>query len=136
MKSAPPPTPPAKLDEILHPITRLSICGLLAAGADWVEFAALRDAAEISDSTLSKHSRVLEDAGYLTVRKGAVGRRPRTWFRLTPTGQRALQGHIAWLQRAAHGIPHSDLTGIDKDKAPDRAVIPDQGPSGGSGDRI
>ena len=36
------------------PITRLSICGLLAAGADWVEFAALRDAAGISDSVLSK----------------------------------------------------------------------------------
>lgn len=102
--------PPGKLDVILHPITRLSICGLLAAGADWVEFAALRDAAEISDSTLSKHSRVLENAGYLHVRKGAVGRRPRTWFRLTPAGQRALQGHIAWLQRAARGLPGDDTT--------------------------
>lgn len=94
---------PAKLDLVLHPITRLSICGLLASGADWVEFAALRDAAEISDSTLSKHSRVLEEAGYLRVRKGAVGRKPRTWFRLTPAGYRALQGHVAWLQRAAEG---------------------------------
>ena len=31
----------AKPDPLIHPITRLSICGLLAAGADWVEFAAL-----------------------------------------------------------------------------------------------
>jgi DNA-binding transcriptional ArsR family regulator len=67
----------AKLDPLIHPITRLSICGLLAAGADWVEFAALRDAAGISDSVLSKQSRVLEDAGYVEVRKGAVARRPR-----------------------------------------------------------
>jgi len=81
----------------LHPITRLSICGLLAAGADWVEFAALRDAAGISDSVLSKQSRVLEDAGYVEVRKGAVGRRPRTWFRLTAEGRQALEGHLAWL---------------------------------------
>jgi hypothetical protein len=44
-----------KPDPLIHPITRLSICGLLAAGADWVEFAALRDAAGISDSVLSKH---------------------------------------------------------------------------------
>lgn len=87
----------AKPDPLIHPITRLSICGLLGAGADWVEFAALRDAAGISDSVLSKQSRVLEDAGYVAVRKGAVGRRPRTWFRLTAQGRQALDGHLAWL---------------------------------------
>ena len=87
----------ARPDPFIHPITRLSICGLLAAGADWVEFAALRDAAGISDSVLSKQSRVLEDAGYVEVRKGAVGRRPRTWFRLTAQGRQAVQGHLAWL---------------------------------------
>lgn len=87
----------AKPDPLIHPITRLSICGLLAAGADWVEFAALRDAAGISDSVLSKQSRVLEGAGYVEVRKGAVGRRPRTWFRLTAQGRRAVAGHLAWL---------------------------------------
>jgi DNA-binding MarR family transcriptional regulator len=86
----------ARPDPLIHPITRLSICGLLA-GADWVEFAALRDAAGISDSVLSKQSRVLEDAGYVEVRKGAVGRRPRTWFRLTAEGRQAVQGHLAWL---------------------------------------
>ena len=90
-------TAQAKADPLIHPITRLSICGLLAAGADWVEFAALRDAAGISDSVLSKQSRVLEDAGYVEVRKGAVGRRPRTWFRLTAPGRQAVQGHLAWL---------------------------------------
>src|SRR5262249_42700683 len=57
--------PVARLDPVIHPITRLSICGLLASGADWVEFAALRDAAGISDSVLSKQSRALEDAGYV-----------------------------------------------------------------------
>jgi len=31
----------AKPDPLIHPITRLSICGLLAAGADWVEFAGM-----------------------------------------------------------------------------------------------
>jgi DNA-binding MarR family transcriptional regulator len=87
----------AKPDPLIHPINRLSICGLLAAGADWVEFAALRDATGISDSVLSKQSRVLEDAGYVEVRKGAVGRRPRTWFRLTAQGRQAVEGHLAWL---------------------------------------
>jgi DNA-binding MarR family transcriptional regulator len=94
----------AKLDPLIHPITRLSICGLLAAGADWVEFAALRDAAGISDSVLSKQSRVLEDAGYVEVRKGAVGRRPRTWFRLTPAGRQAVEGHLAWLAQLEEAV--------------------------------
>ena len=94
----------AKPDPLIHPITRLSICGLLAAGADWVEFAALRDAAGISDSVLSKQSRVLEEAGYVEVRKGAVGRRPRTWFRLTAEGGRALQGHLAWLAQLEEAV--------------------------------
>ena len=96
--------PAARLDPVIHPITRLSICGLLASGADWVEFAALRDATGISDSVLSKQSRLLEVAGYLQVRKGAVGRRPRTWFRLTPNGRDAFQAHVAWLQQAARGL--------------------------------
>ena len=97
----------AQPDPLIHPITRLSICGLLAAGADWVEFAALRDAAGISDSVLSKQSRVLEDAGYLEVRKGAVGRRPRTWFRLTPQGRQAVEGHLAWLAQLEEAVSAS-----------------------------
>ena len=97
----------ARPDPLIHPITRLSICGLLAAGADWVEFAALRDAAGISDSVLSKQSRVLEDAGYVEVRKGAIGRRPRTWFRLTAEGRQALEGHLAWLAQLEKAVSAS-----------------------------
>jgi len=63
---------------LVHPPTRLSICALLAAGADWVEFATVRDAVGVSDSVLSKQTRTLQEAGYVEIRKGAVGRRPRT----------------------------------------------------------
>jgi DNA-binding MarR family transcriptional regulator len=90
------------LDPVVHAPARLSICAVLAAASDWVEFAAVKDAAALGDSTLSKHSRTLEEAGYLEVRKGAIGRRPRTWFRLTNAGRRALQAHINALQDIAH----------------------------------
>jgi DNA-binding MarR family transcriptional regulator len=89
------------LDPLVHPPTRLSMCALLAAAPDWVEFSAVRDGVGVSDSRLSKQSRVLEEAGYLEVRKGAVGRRPRTWFRLTSKGRDAFSHHIAALQRIA-----------------------------------
>ncbi len=104
----------ARCDPLIHPITRLSICGLLAAAGDWVEFAALRDAAGISDSVLSKQSVVLEEAGYMEVRKGAVGRRPRTWFRLTPGGRQALVGHLAWLAQLEESVSAStrDVTQV------------------------
>ena len=116
--------PPAALDPLIHPITRLSICGLLASGGvDWVEFAALRDAAGISDSVLSKHSRVLEEADYIEVRKGAVGRRPRTWFRLTPSGRDAFRSHVAWLQQAARVEPEAPPEPVDVDVAEDATAL-------------
>jgi len=87
-----------QLDPLIHPLTRLAICASLA-GVDWLEFSAVRDAVNISDSVLSKHARVLENAGYLEIRKGAVGRRPRTWFRLSATGRRAFDSHLSGLHR-------------------------------------
>lgn len=87
-----------RLDPLIHPLTRLSICAALS-GVDWLEFSAVRDAVNISDSVLSKHARVLEDAGYLKIRKGAVGRRPRTWLQLSRTGRRAFDNHVSALHR-------------------------------------
>lgn len=89
------------LNPVIHPPTRLSICALLAAGADWVAFATVRDSVGVSDSVLSKQARILEEADYVEVRKGAAGRRPRTWLRLTPHGREAFTGHVAALQKLA-----------------------------------
>jgi len=83
-------------DPLLDSGTRLALCALLQ-GARWVEFATARQVLEVADSSVSKNARTLEDAGYLEIIKGAVGRRPRTWFQLTPAGHHALTGHLAWL---------------------------------------
>lgn len=100
-------------DELIHPMARLSICGVLASGVEWVEFSVVRDTARVSDSVLSKQSRVLEDAGYLEVRKGAVGRRPRTWFRLTDKGRTAFTEHLTWLQDVARQAVQVDPADLD-----------------------
>ncbi len=89
-------TASARRDPLLDSGTRLALCALLQ-GARWVEFATARNVLEVADSSVSKNARTLEDAGYLEITKGAVGRRPRTWFRLTPAGHDALTGHLAWL---------------------------------------
>ena len=39
--------------------------------------------------------------------KGAVGRRPRTWFRLTAEGRQAVRGHLAWLAQLEEAVSAS-----------------------------
>ncbi|TCK21146.1 winged helix-turn-helix domain-containing protein [Pseudonocardia endophytica] len=94
-------------DPLLETGPRLALCALLQ-GAEWVDFATARDMLDVSDSAISKHSRTLEDAGYLDVRKGSIGRRPRTWFRLSPRGRVALTGHLAWLTSLSRAVGDRD----------------------------
>ncbi|URM92528.1 transcriptional regulator [Streptomyces sp. MRC013] len=83
---------------------RFSIAAALAT-VDEVDFRSLRDAIEITDSALSKQITLLEDAGYVKVRKGFVGKRARTWLSLSPKGRTALTRHVAALQEIAFGTP-------------------------------
>jgi DNA-binding MarR family transcriptional regulator len=92
--------PRHQLDELIHTPVRFSLMAALAASEE-VEFRALRESLEVSDSLLSQHTRVLEQVGYLQVRKGFVGKRPRTWLALTPTGQMAFQAHYETLRTIA-----------------------------------
>ncbi len=89
-----------RLDEVIHAPVRFSIAATLA-GVDEAEFALLRDEVEVSDSVLSKQVSTLEQAGYVKVRKGYVGKRPRTWLSLTASGRRAYAGHVAALREIA-----------------------------------
>jgi DNA-binding MarR family transcriptional regulator len=87
-----------RLDPVIHAPTRLSIMALLA-GVTEAEFSTVRDSAGISDSVLSKQASALEAAGYVKIRKGYVGKRPRTWLSLTTVGRDAFDAHVAALQR-------------------------------------
>ena len=89
-----------RLDEVIHAPVRFSIVAALA-GVDDAEFATIRDAVEVTDSTLSKQVAVLEKAGYVTVRKGYVGKRPRTWLSLSRDGRKAYESHLAALRAIA-----------------------------------
>ncbi|WP_369390710.1 winged helix-turn-helix domain-containing protein [Streptomyces sp. CG1] len=91
--------PPA-LDRELHHPTRLALAAYLSACGE-AEFAVLRDYCEVSDSTLSKTLSALEKTGYVSIRKGYLGKRPRTWAALTLSGRRALARHLAALEEIA-----------------------------------
>ena len=87
----------AKFDELIHPSTRLSIVALLAP-ADWIDFAFVRDHLNLSDSALSKQFATLEEAGYISIDRPVSDKRRRVRVRLTTSGRKAFDGHVAALR--------------------------------------
>ncbi len=99
-----------RFDELIHAPTRLSIVSLLAA-TEWADFKFIRDSVGLSDSALSKQLTTLEEAGYVEIRKGFVGKRPRTSAKLNSVGRAAFERHVAALQEivaraGASVLPH------------------------------
>ena len=89
--------PRARLDDLVHQPVRFSLLAGLAQ-ADELEFRFLRDTLQISDSLLSRQASTLEQAGYIAIRKGHVGKWPRTWLKLTPEGRTAFNDHLDTLR--------------------------------------
>lgn len=88
-------------DEVIHAPMRLRICGLLRT-VDALSFVVLRHTLDLTPATLSKHLKVLTQAGYVTMDKTAsidrLDLRRVTWVRLTPLGRKAFDGHVAALR--------------------------------------
>lgn len=91
-------------NETIHPPRRLFICSFLAS-VDEAEFGTLRDAAGISDSSLSKHLSALAGAGYISILKPTGRGRVRTWVALTMEGRQAFEKHRRALQQVLGGLP-------------------------------
>lgn len=90
----------AGLDPVIHAPARLQIAAVLAAVSE-AEFAVVRDAVGVSDSVLSKHLSQLSEAGYVRMRKAALGGRQRTWLSITREGKRAFSAHVKALEALA-----------------------------------
>ncbi|PJJ45668.1 transcriptional regulator [Glutamicibacter mysorens] len=83
-------------DDFSNPV-RLSLVGSLQA-VDEADVKSLKEAIGISDSVLSRHLSALETGGYVQIKKGYVGKRPRTWAKLTSSGQEAFAQHVQALK--------------------------------------
>lgn len=94
-----PPTPPPAVarvpdfDRLIHERIRLAIVSALAAN-DSLSFTELKKLLDTTDGNLSIHARKLEEAGYIQCRKFFEGRVPKTEFRITATGRKALNQYI------------------------------------------
>lgn len=98
-----------ELDRLIHERIRLGIVAALAANES-LTFAELKDVLKTSDGNLSVHARRLEEAGYIKVTKGFEDRKPKTEYRLTPKGRRALETYLQQME----GILHQARGALEK----------------------
>jgi DNA-binding MarR family transcriptional regulator len=89
-----------ELNETIHQPIRLRIMAALAAleSGNEVDFSYLRDLLLVTDGNLGAHLRKLEEAGYITVNKTFVERKPRTYISATSEGRQAFQEYVAVLE--------------------------------------
>jgi DNA-binding HxlR family transcriptional regulator len=81
------------LDRLIHERMRLGIVSSLAANRS-LTFNELKKLLKTTDGNLSVHARKLEDANYIACTKSFQGRMPKTEYRLTEAGRRALEKYL------------------------------------------
>ena len=82
-----------KLDRLIHERLRLGMVSALSVNES-LTFNELKKLLDTSDGNLSGHARKLEEAGYVACTKSFAGRMPRTDYRLTAAGRRALERYL------------------------------------------
>jgi DNA-binding HxlR family transcriptional regulator len=87
-----------ELDRLIHERIRLGIVSALATN-DSLSFNDLKRVLKTTDGNLSVHARKLEEAQYISCVKFFEGRVPRTEYRLTPTGRRALAEYLDQMEQ-------------------------------------
>ncbi|MGI9108007.1 MAG: winged helix-turn-helix domain-containing protein [Pyrinomonadaceae bacterium] len=91
----------ADLDRLIHERLRLGIVSALA-GSQSLTFNELKAALKTTDGNLSVHARKLEEADYITCEKSFDGRTPKTEYRLTIAGRRALASYLDHMESIIH----------------------------------
>ena len=97
---------PASLDRLIHERMRLGIVSALAA-KESLTFNELKTLMDTTDGNLSVHARKLEDGGYITCIKSFEGRLPKTEYKITAAGRRALEGYLNHMEALIHQMRNS-----------------------------
>src|SRR5580704_17791519 len=81
------------LDRLIHERLRLGILSALSV-SDSLTFNELKKLLDTTDGNLSVHARKLEEAGYVACSKSFEGRMPKTEYKLSASGRRALERYL------------------------------------------
>ena len=95
-----------KLDRLIHERLRLGILSALSVNES-LTFNELKKLLDTTDGNLSVHARKLEEAGYIACTKSFEGRMPRTDYRLTAAGKRALERYLDHMEALIRAMRES-----------------------------
>ncbi|MEL6485168.1 MAG: transcriptional regulator [Bacteroidota bacterium] len=80
---------------------RLGIMSILMVN-EQVDFNRFKELLDVTDGNLASHSRTLESAGYIKIKKSFIGKKPNTKYSATPEGKKAFKAHITALEKLIH----------------------------------
>ena len=90
------------IDDVIHGRMRLGIMAYLA-NAEVADFNELKAVLQATQGNLSIHLRKLEDAGYISIEKSFLGRKPLTRARIAPAGRAAFAGYLDAIAKLVDG---------------------------------
>ena len=93
-----------KIDDVIHGRLRLGVMAYLA-NAEVADFNELKTLLEVTQGNLSVQLRKLEEAGYVTIEKSFLGRKPRTQIRISTAGRKAFAAYLEALGRVIGQSP-------------------------------
>lgn len=94
------------LDTVVHGPIRLGVLTSLQIDGS-LDFTHLKLRLGVADGALGTHLLKLEEVGYVTCKKSFVGRRPKSTYRITAAGRRALRKHLDMLRRVIEDVDES-----------------------------
>jgi DNA-binding MarR family transcriptional regulator len=92
-----------QIDRLVHEPARLMILMALYT-VEEADFTFLVNMTELTDGNLSSHLTKLEEAGYVEIKKGYAGKKPRTTIRLKPEGRQAIESYRNTMELALKRI--------------------------------
>ena len=91
------------LDSSVYGPVRLGVLTVLQMDGS-LDFTTLKKRLDVADGAIGIHLRKLEDVGYLTCSKSFVGRRPKSVYKITPQGRRALSSYLSAMQQVIDAV--------------------------------
>jgi DNA-binding transcriptional ArsR family regulator len=102
------------LERVLHEKARLGLLASLAAHPDGLSFNELKELCTLTDGNLSRHLKVLEEAGLLEVQKSFEQNRPLTLCRMTPEGRRRFLDYVDVLEQVVRDAAAAAKEAVSK----------------------
>ena len=97
------------LERTIHEKARLGLLTSLVSHPAGLSFVDLKRLCDLTDGNLSRHVKVLQDAGLVTVEKGYEKNRPHTHCKITAEGQRQFFDYVAVLEKVVKDATQRDV---------------------------